>query len=80
MIQAVMFDSIIEVEISGSSTQEWAADFGRFVEAVPAGDHEFNRDRRVWVVRHPESYAHVPFIANAMKNRERLPDLFTQTT
>ncbi len=80
MIQATAFDTIVEVEISGSSTQEWAADFGRFTEAIHAADREFNRDRRVWIVRNLEDYADVNFIKNALANRGRQPDLFSQPT
>ena len=77
MIQAVMFETIVEVEISASSTKEWAADFGRFIEAIRSADREFNRDKKVWIVRDPATYAHVDFIANAMKNRDRQPSLFS---
>ena len=77
MIQATAFDTIVEVEISGRSTKEWAADFGRFCEAIRPADREFDRNRRAWIVRNLQNYAHVDFIANAMKSRERQSSLFS---
>jgi hypothetical protein len=76
MIQAVMYETIIEVEISGSTLREWTADMKRLSEAIPSADREFNSDRKVWIIRNTHKYAHVPFIRAALENRRKQMSLF----
>jgi hypothetical protein len=76
MIQAVMYETIIEVEVSGSTLKEWTEDMKRLNEAIPSADREFNTDKKVWIIRNIKKYTHVPFIRAALENRRKQMSLF----
>jgi hypothetical protein len=76
MIIAIMYETVIEVEISGRTIKEFNADTTRFREAIPVSDREFHSDRKTWIVKHPEKYKDIDFIKAALANRERQLSLF----
>ncbi len=76
MITAIAFETVVEVQVSGSTVQEYSEDLQRLTKDIPARDREFVEHRKAWKIIHPEVYKHLPYIAKALQLRENQLSLF----
>jgi hypothetical protein len=73
VITAVIEQTIAKIEIKGKDFEE---DLTRFKADIPAPDRKFDDIVKMWIVKNPENYKHVPYILHAIEDRERQPTLF----
>jgi hypothetical protein len=74
-IRATMFQTSMEIKISGRSQEEFDADLDAFKEAVSPADREWLPSKGVWLLRHPAKYIHLRFVQIAMDDRKRQSSL-----
>ncbi len=75
MIKAVVYDTVAEVKVSGGGS-EFSEDLDRLKADIDRADRRFDDNKRVWVVSNFTHYAHLPYIAAAIREREFQPRLF----
>ncbi len=75
MITATMQYTTLEIHISGTG-RDLAADLAAFKQAVDEADREFIPGRGAWLLKHPEKYVHLPYVAAAVRIRQSQPALF----
>ncbi len=76
MIKALMLYSILEVEVSGSSVQEFSDSLGELQTLIQSSDREFNPDKKVWIIKNFAKYKEIPWVARAIEDRDHQPTLF----
>jgi hypothetical protein len=76
VIKALMHYTILEVEVSGDTVEEFAESLGELKDTIQAVDREFDSNKKVWIVRNVEKYKDVPWVVTALEDRIRQPTLF----
>ncbi len=75
MIKALMLYTILEVEVSGSSVEEFAESLGELKDTIQAVDREFDSNKKVWIVKNVENYKDIPWVKRALEDRDHQPTL-----
>jgi len=75
MINVTLFDTVAEIKISGSPDEfqeglDWVKD------NIDKQDRQFNDGKKVWTIKNPDRYAHLPQFAKAIAERRQQPTLF----
>jgi hypothetical protein len=72
MIQAIAYDTVVELKILSSKTKDdFDEDLERIKTDFALNDREFILGRRVFVIRNPKIYLHIPYIKAALEDRAR---------
>jgi hypothetical protein len=76
MINATVYDGYAEVTISGRDWIEFEQSLKRFKDTIDQKDRRYKTHKKVWVVKNLEEYTRVPFIRQALLDREKQLSLF----
>lgn len=76
MITGIAYDGYVEVKIVAETFLEFDKDLQLFKKLIKPEDRAYHSHKKVWVVKHPERYTRVPFIRNALLDREQQLSLF----
>jgi hypothetical protein len=68
MIKAIIDFTSMRVRIVARSLEEFEQDLETIKEIDPQ-DRCYDDNRREWIVKRYENYSHLPFVANAIKER-----------
>ncbi len=75
MIKAIVYDTVAEVKVLGGGS-EFSNDLDRLKAEIDRADRRFDDNKKVWVVSNYMHYAHLPYIAAAIRERQYQPRLF----
>ena len=73
-MNAYMDGSVLIVKIEKSDNFVEALD--KIKSTFLKEDREYNDNKKCWVIKNPQSYAHVPFVQNALRDFKSQLSLF----
>lgn len=76
-ISAVLFDSVVEVEISGPKDEFWD-DLEQFKRDINWRDRKWDDYRKCWKVQNYRNYLHLDYIQEAVGARRNQLPLFDE--
>jgi hypothetical protein len=76
MITTIVYNNYAEVKIVAKDNVEFSQDLDRFKKAIKQEDRKFLDHKRVWKVKNLDKYTRVPFIQQALLDRNKQMELF----
>jgi hypothetical protein len=84
MLSATLYGDCVHIKIlneQGPASKSmrntrFFQDLKRITDDIPSYDRYYDPEHKTWLIKHPERYSHVSYIANAVRSGRMQPELF----